>query len=113
MGSGALFEKRPKKYDQDLLKQRSFKSQRTSQITLKAPDIVILQLLGCVHRKTAVSYRELEARKKRLNDLEKVYAEMALQKELQKKGKKRKLREDEIVCPTTGPVYKWRTERKR
>nr|GEX42090.1 copia protein [Tanacetum cinerariifolium] len=52
-------------------------------------------------RRTAASYRELEARKNRVQDLEK------------KKGKKRKLREDEIVCPTSKPLYKWRTERKR
>lgn len=66
-----------------------------------------------IKRKTAMSYRELEARKKRLSDLERLHSEMALQKELQKKGKKRKLREDEIVCETGGPVYKWRAERKR
>ncbi|XP_043694979.1 probable U3 small nucleolar RNA-associated protein 11 [Telopea speciosissima] len=66
-----------------------------------------------IKRKTAVSYRELEARKKRLNDLEKLYMDMELKKELQKKGRKRKLREDEIVCPTSKPVYKWRKERKR
>nr|XP_043633952.1 probable U3 small nucleolar RNA-associated protein 11 [Erigeron canadensis] len=66
-----------------------------------------------IKRRTAASYRELEARKGRVQDLEKVYNEMALKQELQKKGKKRKLREDEIVCPTSRPVYKWRTERKR
>ncbi|GAB4848354.1 U3 small nucleolar RNA-associated protein 11 [Ancistrocladus abbreviatus] len=66
-----------------------------------------------IKRKTAASYRELGARKQRLNDLDKVYMAMALKKELQKKGKKRKLREDEIVCPTSAPVYKWRPERKR
>ncbi|KAK7363213.1 hypothetical protein VNO77_05346 [Canavalia gladiata] len=65
------------------------------------------------HRKTDRSYRELEARKNRLNQLEKIYLDMSMQKELQKKGRKRKLREDEIVCPTTKPVYKWRAERKR
>ncbi|XP_057547547.1 probable U3 small nucleolar RNA-associated protein 11 [Amaranthus tricolor] len=59
------------------------------------------------------SYKELEARMKRVEDLERVHAEMTLQKELQKKGRKRKLREDEIVCPTSKPVYKWRAERKR
>ncbi|KAF5747906.1 U3 small nucleolar RNA-associated protein 11 [Tripterygium wilfordii] len=64
-------------------------------------------------RKTAASYRELEARKKRVNELEKVYMDMALQKELQKNGRKRKLREDEIASPTSKPVYKWRAERKR
>ena len=32
---------------------------------------------------------------------------------IQKKGRKLKLREDEIVCPTSKPVYKWRAERKR
>uniref|UniRef100_A0A5B7BV19 U3 small nucleolar RNA-associated protein 11 n=1 Tax=Davidia involucrata TaxID=16924 RepID=A0A5B7BV19_DAVIN len=66
-----------------------------------------------IKRKTAASYRELEARKSRVNELEKLYMDMALQKELQKKGRKRKLREDEIVCPTSKAVYKWRSERKR
>lgn len=91
-------------------------------------------------RKTAASYRELEARKSRVQELEKLYMEMSLQKELQvlerylnplllpvsprqslkqinfidqKKGRKRKLREEEIVSPTSKPVYKWRAERKR
>ncbi|XP_057511851.1 probable U3 small nucleolar RNA-associated protein 11 [Actinidia eriantha] len=66
-----------------------------------------------IKRKTAASYRELEARKARANDLEKLFKDMALGKELQKKGRKRKLREDEIVCPTSKRVYKWRSERKR
>ncbi|XP_057961992.1 probable U3 small nucleolar RNA-associated protein 11 [Malania oleifera] len=66
-----------------------------------------------IKRKTTASYRELEARKNRANELEKLYMDMALQKEHQKKGRKRKLREDEIVCPTSKPVYKWRPERKR
>ncbi|KAM7512883.1 hypothetical protein LguiB_011758 [Lonicera macranthoides] len=66
-----------------------------------------------IKRKTASSYKELEARKSRVNDLEKLYMDMSLTKELQKKGKKRKLRDDEIVCPTSKPVYKWRAERKR
>ncbi|XP_073014907.1 probable U3 small nucleolar RNA-associated protein 11 isoform X2 [Primulina eburnea] len=63
--------------------------------------------------KTDSSYRELEARKKRLKDLEKIYTDMSMQKELQKRGNKRKLREDEMVSPTSRPVYKWRQERKR
>ncbi|KAF7801397.1 putative U3 small nucleolar RNA-associated protein 11 [Senna tora] len=70
-------------------------------------------LFAKVRRKTASSYKELEARKNRLSQLEKICSDMAMQKELQKKGRKRKLREDEIVCPTSKPVYKWRTERKR
>ncbi|KAG1331388.1 hypothetical protein COCNU_02G013560 [Cocos nucifera] len=32
---------------------------------------------------------------------------------LKKPGRKRKLLEDEMVSPTTKPVYKWRAERKR
>ncbi|XP_061373176.1 probable U3 small nucleolar RNA-associated protein 11 [Gastrolobium bilobum] len=79
-----------------------------SQIPLTSDDIP-----DNIKRKIDRSYRELEARKNRLNQLEKIYMDMAMQKELQKKGKKRKLREDEIVCPTTKPVYKWRAERKR
>lgn len=66
-----------------------------------------------IKRRTAASYRELEARKNRVNQLEKLYMDMALQKELQKKGRKRKLRDDEIAHPTSRPVYKWRAERKR
>ncbi|GJN17396.1 hypothetical protein PR202_gb04458 [Eleusine coracana subsp. coracana] len=64
-------------------------------------------------RKTASSYRELEERKQRLQKLEKLYADMALQKELRKPGRKRKLREDEMENPTSQPVYKWRAQRKR
>ncbi|KAK4849843.1 hypothetical protein QYF36_001334 [Acer negundo] len=66
-----------------------------------------------IKRKTAASYREVEARKSRVQELEKLYMDMARQKELQKKGRKRKLREDEIICPTSKPLYKWRAERKR
>ncbi|KAF3791437.1 putative U3 small nucleolar RNA-associated protein 11 [Nymphaea thermarum] len=64
-------------------------------------------------RKTAASYEELESRKKRVHTLERMHMNMALQRELQKKGRKRKLRDDELVCPTDQPVYKWRKERKR
>ncbi|KAK4485493.1 hypothetical protein RD792_008135 [Penstemon davidsonii] len=66
-----------------------------------------------IKRKMGSSYRELEARQGRVRELEKIYMDMAMQKELQKKGRKRKLREDEIVSPTSRPVYKWRQERKR
>nr|AER41561.1 Utp11 [Oryza australiensis] len=63
--------------------------------------------------KTASSYRELEERKQRVQKLEKLYADMALQKELKKPGRKRKLREDEIENQTSQPVYKWRAQWKR
>ncbi|XP_062084197.1 probable U3 small nucleolar RNA-associated protein 11 [Humulus lupulus] len=66
-----------------------------------------------IKRKTSASYSELEARKKRVNELEKIYMDMSMQQELRKKGRKRKLREDEIVTPTSKPVFKWRAERKR
>ncbi|GMN26038.1 hypothetical protein TIFTF001_001169 [Ficus carica] len=66
-----------------------------------------------IKRRTVASYRELDARKNRVNELEKIYMDMTMQKELQKKGRKRRLREDEIVSPTSKPVYKWRAERKR
>ncbi|XAR69834.1 hypothetical protein NMG60_11001562 [Bertholletia excelsa] len=76
--------------------------------------LVFEDLPDRIKRKTAASYRELESRKSRVIELEKLYMDMALQKELQqKKGRKRKLREDEIVSPTSKPVYKWRPERKR
>ncbi|KAH7545985.1 hypothetical protein FEM48_Zijuj01G0152300 [Ziziphus jujuba var. spinosa] len=39
-----------------------------------------------IKRKTASSYRELEARRSRVSDLEKIYMDMTMQKELQKKG---------------------------
>ncbi|CAI9099899.1 OLC1v1036787C1 [Oldenlandia corymbosa var. corymbosa] len=66
-----------------------------------------------IKRATAASYRHLESSKSRVRDLEKLYMDMAMQKELQKKGRKRKLREDEVISPTSKPVFKWRPERKR
>nr|AFK43497.1 unknown [Lotus japonicus] len=66
-----------------------------------------------IKRKIDRSYKELEARRTRLSQLQKMYMDMSMKKELRKNGRKRKLREDEIVSPTTEPVYKWRAERKR
>ncbi|KAJ6790633.1 putative U3 small nucleolar RNA-associated protein 11 [Iris pallida] len=85
--------------------------QSRSLQTSKLPDLK--DVPSRITKKTASSYREVESRKQRVQQLEKLYADMALQKELQKSGKKRKLREDEMVNPTTKPVYKWRAERKR
>jgi U3 small nucleolar RNA-associated protein 11 len=59
------------------------------------------------------SYRDLEGRKSRAKDLEKLYTDMSMQKELQKKGRKRKLRDDELLNPNGKAVYKWRADRKR
>ncbi|KAK4573820.1 hypothetical protein RGQ29_031675 [Quercus rubra] len=81
--------------------------------SLKSTSVPTNDVSNDSKRKTSTSYRELEARRNRVSQLEKLYMDMALQKELQKKGRKRKLREDEIVCPTSKPVYKWRPERKR
>ncbi|XP_006832868.2 probable U3 small nucleolar RNA-associated protein 11 [Amborella trichopoda] len=66
-----------------------------------------------IKKKTAASYKELAARKKRAYDLEKMYMEMAYQKELKKKGQKRRVKDHELVSPTDRPVYKWERERKR
>ncbi|XP_044507031.1 probable U3 small nucleolar RNA-associated protein 11 [Mangifera indica] len=96
-------------YAEDREEAKQIKSQ------LERKDIVpaSVDIPDHIKRKTAASYRELEGRRSRVQELEKIYMDMALQKELQKKGRKRKLREDEIVSPTSRPVYKWRTERKR
>lgn len=91
-------------------------SEEAKEIRLRSSTDGKLALEGIpsrIMKKVAASYRELEARKKRVNDMERIHNDMALKMELQKKGRKRKLREDEIVCPTTTPVYKWRPERKR
>ncbi|KAK9132286.1 hypothetical protein Scep_011814 [Stephania cephalantha] len=77
------------------------------------PDHIKRSVRFCWCSKLHSSYKELEARKNRVQELEKLHGEMSLQKELKKKGRKRKLREDELVNPTSGPVYKWRAERKR
>ncbi|RWW25152.1 hypothetical protein GW17_00010519, partial [Ensete ventricosum] len=41
------------------------------------------KVTSLIPRKIAASYRELEARQKRVQDLEKLYSDMALPKELQ------------------------------
>lgn len=96
-------------YAEDREEAKSLESQSAKKVAVRASE----DIPDHIKRKTAASYRELEARKSRVNELEKIYMDMALQKELQKKGKRRKLREDEIVCPTSKPVYKWQAERKR
>lgn len=93
--------------DREEVKEIQSRSLQTS----KVPDFK--DAPSRITKKTASSYREVESRKKRVQQLEKLYSDMALQKELQKSGRKRKLREDEMVNPTTKPVYKWRAERKR
>ncbi|XP_020571139.1 probable U3 small nucleolar RNA-associated protein 11 [Phalaenopsis equestris] len=96
-------------YAEDREEAKEIRS-RSSHINASPP---LQTLPRKIKKKKASSYRELEERKKRAEQLEKVYTEMALQKELQKPGRKRKLREDEMVSPATRPVYKWRAERKR
>ncbi|XP_023535290.1 probable U3 small nucleolar RNA-associated protein 11 isoform X2 [Cucurbita pepo subsp. pepo] len=66
-----------------------------------------------IKRKTAASYKELEARRSRVWELEKLYRDMRFQQELWKMGRKRKRQEDELSNPTSNPVYKWRAGRKR
>ncbi|KAL2501861.1 putative U3 small nucleolar RNA-associated protein 11 [Forsythia ovata] len=82
------------------------------KILEKGKSPAVEDLPNDIKRKIAASYKELEDRKSRVKELDNIYADMTLQKELQKKGRKRKLREDEIVNPTSRPVYKWRAERK-
>lgn len=96
-------------YAEDREEAKEFQSQSSeSRVSPPSDDIP-----DYIKRKAAISYRELEARKTRVNQLERLYMDMSLKKELQKKGRKRKLREDELKCPTSKPVYKWRSERKR
>uniref|UniRef100_A0A0D6QXT8 U3 small nucleolar RNA-associated protein 11 n=1 Tax=Araucaria cunninghamii TaxID=56994 RepID=A0A0D6QXT8_ARACU len=75
--------------------------------------VVPSNLPSRIKKKTASAYKELEERKRRANEMQNMVMEMNLRKELMGKGRKRKLRDDEIVVPTSGPVYKWRRERKR
>ncbi|KAK4770101.1 hypothetical protein SAY87_030633 [Trapa incisa] len=96
-------------YAEDREEAKEMQSKTSKNVTLPTSEEIPEQ----IKRKVAASYRELESRRSRVKDLEKIYMEMALQKELQKKGRKRKLREDEIISPTSKPVYKWRPERKR
>ncbi|KAG2260946.1 hypothetical protein Bca52824_080240 [Brassica carinata] len=76
-------------------------------------DISAMQIPKDIKKKMNRSYRDLEARKSRAKDLEKLYMDMSMQKELQKKGRKRKLREDEMLNPNGKPVYIWKADRKR
>ncbi|KAG7561551.1 Small-subunit processome Utp11 [Arabidopsis thaliana x Arabidopsis arenosa] len=76
-------------------------------------DISAIEIPKDIKKKMDRSYRDLEARKSRAKDLEKLYTDMSMQKELQKKGRKRKLRDDELLNPNGKAVYKWRADRKR
>lgn len=60
------------------------------KISEKKKSSITVDLPNDIKRKIDASYRELEDRKSRVKELENVYADMAMQKELQKKGKKRK-----------------------
>ncbi|GLT28017.1 hypothetical protein SLA2020_029760 [Shorea laevis] len=64
-------------------------------------------------RKTAASHRELEDRKCRASELEKLFMEMVLKRELQKNCQKHKLHEHQIISPTSRPVYMWQSEGKQ
>lgn len=57
--------------------------------------------------------RELQERSERAEKLRDLAATMTLKKQLSGKGRKRKLRPEELATPSDQPVYKWRTERKR
>ncbi|THG23445.1 hypothetical protein TEA_022487 [Camellia sinensis var. sinensis] len=94
-------------------KEMQLRTSKVGKVPVFEDVSFVIYLPGRMPKRCSASYRELEARKDRVNDLEKLYMDMAMQKELQKKGRKRKLREDEIVCPTSKPVYKWRPDRKR
>ncbi|CAH8367613.1 unnamed protein product [Eruca vesicaria subsp. sativa] len=76
-------------------------------------DISKMQIPKYIKKIMDRSYRDLEARKSRAKDLEKLYMDMSMQKELHKKGRKRKLREDEILNPNGKPVYIWKADQKR
>jgi U3 small nucleolar RNA-associated protein 11 len=107
-----LDSKRPNKHIY-FAEDREEAKEIRSEIETRSNSPVLDSIPSRIKKKTASSYRELEERKQRLQKLEKLYADMALQKELKKPGRKRKLREDEIENPTSRPVYKWRAQRKR
>ncbi|XP_010425534.1 PREDICTED: probable U3 small nucleolar RNA-associated protein 11 [Camelina sativa] len=90
-------------YAEDREEARELESESRSRSDISARGIP-----RDIQKKMDRSYRDLEARRSRANNLEKLYADMSMQKELQKKGRKRKLREDEILNPNGKPVYKWR-----
>eukprot|EP01018_Ginkgo_biloba_P020893 Gb_21329 [translate_table: standard] len=82
-------------------------------LTSEEKTIVPANVPKRIKKKTAAAYKELEERKKRADEMQNMVMDMTLQKQLMGKGRKRKLRDNEIVVPTSGPVYRWRKERKR
>uniref|UniRef100_A0A1J3FGN2 U3 small nucleolar RNA-associated protein 11 n=1 Tax=Noccaea caerulescens TaxID=107243 RepID=A0A1J3FGN2_NOCCA len=95
-------------YAEDKEEARELELQTKSQT-----DISETNISKDIKKNMERSYRDLEARKSRAKDLEKLYMDMSMQKELQKKGRKRKLHDDEILNPNGKAVYKWRADRKR
>ncbi|KAK2640523.1 hypothetical protein Ddye_028318 [Dipteronia dyeriana] len=65
---------------------KSIRSQSARKVAVRASEDIPDHI-----KSLAASYREVEARKNRVQELEKLYMDMAMQRELQKKGRKRKL----------------------
>ncbi|EFJ37989.1 hypothetical protein SELMODRAFT_73763 [Selaginella moellendorffii] len=66
-----------------------------------------------VNRDREAAYNELAQRKERLEKLKSMVITMSMQKEIMGKGRKRKMKSDELVTPSSMPVFKWRNERKK
>ncbi|EXC29921.1 putative U3 small nucleolar RNA-associated protein 11 [Morus notabilis] len=60
-----------------------------------------------IKRKTAASYRELEARRNRVNELEKIYMDMAMQKELQSNCHFEMQKQTAQTLPFTIAKFQW------
>lgn len=60
-----------------------------------------------------VAYRELKERTERAAKMRSIIMAMNLQKELMGKGRRRKLKSNEVVSPSEVPVYRWHQHRKK
>ena len=69
-----------------------------------------MRKLKAVEKKRDSAYRELEQRKRRVQQLDKVLDVMQTRKNLSGKGRRRKVRDAKGDRPA---VFKWKQERKR
>ncbi|KAK9809901.1 hypothetical protein WJX72_001314 [[Myrmecia] bisecta] len=68
---------------------------------------------GNLEKRRGAAYRDLLQRTQRQQKLQRLAGKMVMDKQVMGKGRKRKLKPSEVEGDVSGPVFKWRRERKK